>query len=105
MTKRNSKTGDNTPRATPKGGRRQPWKPGQSGRLKRLEQRRPGANLPRIIPFPTDGMTEQEIQEKLAREDERGEVTIEEWVAEYCGPSLTEGTPNGEMSDKRCYTV
>ena len=31
MTKRNSKTGENTPGNTPKGGRRPPWKPGQSG--------------------------------------------------------------------------
>jgi hypothetical protein len=31
MTKSNSKTGDNTPEDTPKGGRRPPWKPGQSG--------------------------------------------------------------------------
>ena len=31
MTKRSSKTGDNTPGNTPKGGRRPPWKPGESG--------------------------------------------------------------------------
>ena len=31
MSKSNSKAGDNTPEDTPKGGRRPPWKPGQSG--------------------------------------------------------------------------
>ncbi len=86
MTKRNRKSGENTPGDTPKGGRRPPWKLGQSGRLNRLEQRRPDANLPRVISFPTEGLSEQEIQEKLAREDERGEMTVEEWVAKYCGP-------------------
>ncbi len=105
MTKHNRTAGENTPGNTPKGGRRPPWKPGQSGRLNRLEQKRPGTKLLRVISFPTEGLSEQEIQEKLAREDERGEMTIEDWVAEYCGPSLTEGTLNGEMSDKRCYTV
>ncbi len=35
------------------------------------------------IPFPTEGLSEQEIEDKLARWDERGPTTVDEWVAEF----------------------
>ncbi len=52
-------------------------------RLKRLEQKVPDPNRPRVLSFPTDGMSEQEIEEEIARELERDPMTTEEWMAEF----------------------
>ena len=51
--------------------------------LSQLERRGPNAARPRIIPFPTEGLSEQKIEEKLVRWDERGPMTDDEWVAEF----------------------
>ncbi len=52
-------------------------------RLSQLQRRGPNAARPRIIPFPTEGLSEQEIEEKPARWDERGPMTDDERVAEF----------------------
>ena len=52
-------------------------------RLKRLEQKMLGPNRPIVLNFPTDGMSEQEIREEIARELERDPMTKEEWMAEF----------------------
>jgi hypothetical protein len=50
-------------------------------RLKRLEQKMPDPNRPRVLSFPTDGMSAQEIEEEYAREQERDPMTLDEWMA------------------------
>ncbi len=52
-------------------------------RLKRLEQKMLGPSRPIVLSFPTDGMSEQEIEEEIARERERGPMTTDEWMAEH----------------------
>ncbi len=51
-------------------------------RLSQLEHRVPMRPVEKI-PFPTEGLSEQEIEEKPARWDERGPMTDDECVAEF----------------------
>ncbi len=52
-------------------------------RLKRLEQKAPDPNRPIVLSFPPNGMSAQEIKEEIARERERGPMTMEEWMAKF----------------------
>lgn len=53
-------------------------------RLTALEGKAQGPGRPRVIPFPTDGMNPQEIEQRLADRKLRGPMTAEEWGARYC---------------------
>ena len=53
-------------------------------RVSKIERQRGGPKRPLILDFPTEGMSEAEIEAEIARSEARGPMTDDEWAEKYC---------------------